>query len=150
MPYYDYDTYIGNYLITSVLSIAIAALKYCLFPLIFANVRKYPITRKTYTLLCWGVNAVLWVFYLIIAYFTQSTANVFAYMFWTAIFCSKGKSILEKRGLLPPKPIRKRCPHCSSRVADNDLFCGRCGYKLPQPEASAEAEPEEPAAVENN
>lgn len=115
------------------LSLVITVVAYGAFPLIFAKVRKSPITKKKYRRLCYGINiAVMFLFIAI----NGGASNGAPYFLWTWAFSSWGTRILEGKGLLddgtyiPSAPAS--APKQSNPVATTDkvCFCRKCGEKL--------------------
>lgn len=145
MPYES-----DNYLSLLIASVLIAIVKYCAFPVIFANARKKPIERKKYKLICWGVNAGLWFITSIFAFMSTGKVGAGAFILWTLVFVKVGTSQLEKRGILIPEEEKIMCPRCGYQMAKDCLFCKKCGQKMPEPEPEPEAEVEEQPTEENS
>lgn len=117
--------------------IIIYPLLYGAFPLIYALCRKNPITSKKFTLQCWGVNSVLFVLYLVLAFFVQSSPSAFGFIFWTWIFSKLGKKVLKNHNLLILKNEKTYCPNCGQVIMTGDLFCSNCGKQMSQPESNS-------------
>ncbi len=86
-----------------IFSLMITAFFYGLFPLLFAALRKKPITRARYRVINFIVN--FFVMFLFIAVNGRSSGTPYA--FWTIIYNGLGASILENRGILLGKMSKK-------------------------------------------
>ncbi len=142
MPYESYDP--SSYLFLLVISAALAIIKYCAFPLIFANFRTSTISKKKYYLFCWGFNLIVWILTTAIFYAPGERVSSGAFFLWTAVFSGVGASRLAKKGVFPPEEKKVMCPRCGHRMKPDCKFCGKCGQKMPEPEPEAETE-EQPA-----
>lgn len=84
-------------IITTILvNILITVALYSAFPLLFASLRKVPITKKKYRWICFGVNLIPEMIALIIA--GKSSGG--PYLLWTTVFAGVGVKNLASRGLL--------------------------------------------------
>ena len=79
-----------------IISLVITLLVYSAFPIIFARVRKTPITKKKYKWLCFGINVTGIILF---AAFNGEVSGA-AYILWTWIFSNYGAETLEAKGLL--------------------------------------------------
>lgn len=106
-----------------VISLVVTLLVYGAFPVIFSKTRKTPITKKKYKGLCYGINAIGFVFFVAL----NGASNGAPYLLWTWIFSNYGIKTLTARGLLSDtaKNIEK-----VSESADKILFCRKCGTSL--------------------
>ena len=85
------------YIPAILLSLAITLLAYGAFPLVFVITRNKPITKKNYYTLCYCINAVVMVLFII---WSGDPTSGGPYLLWTWIFSSLGVKILKKQGLL--------------------------------------------------
>lgn len=79
------------------LSLLVTLVAYGAFPVIFARVRKKVITKKKYTALCYAVNFLAVLFFIVL---NGEPSSGFPYLLWTSIFSSKGVKELKSRGVL--------------------------------------------------
>lgn len=90
-----------------IVSLAITAFAYALFPLLYANLRKRPITARKYRVFCFLFN--FWVMVLFIALNGGSSSGS-PFFLWTWVFSSLGKKILDERYVLlipnAPAPVQ--------------------------------------------
>ena len=141
-------------------SLAITLIAYGAFPLIFAKMRKAPITKKKYRWICFGVNIAVMLGFIIV----NGEANGGPYFLWTWIFSNRGIKILGSKGVLTDweyladdpnriieckscgyrdKNFFNACPQCGkyakqyvylnqeqSAETDGNGFCRNCGEKL--------------------
>ncbi len=100
MYYYDLFTQ-GPivYIPVLVISLVITMLAYGAFPLIFSRVRKKQISKKKFTLLCYGVNLLVMIAF--IAFGSKSSGG--PYVLWTWLFSSAGIRKLDDRGVFDAK-----------------------------------------------
>lgn len=101
------------------LSFVFTAAVYCAFPLFFAFLRKSPITKKKYRLLCIVVTASVAIVFQILRTVSDLSGNAFApALLWGTVFYNVGLSILRKRKMLfdaippqhPPEPVSLSTP----------------------------------------
>ena len=95
---YYYDLFMqgpGIYIPVLLFSLIITMLAYGAFPLIFSRVRKKQITKKKFTLLCYGINLLVMIAF--IAFGSKSSGG--PYVLWTWIFSTVGVRKLDKRGV---------------------------------------------------
>ena len=79
------------------ISLAITMFSYGFFPLLFAKLRKSPISNLKYNVICYIVNfLVQFVFFVII--YGKTSGN--PYILWTLVFTSIGTKILKNKGIL--------------------------------------------------
>lgn len=81
---------------TILVNVLISAALYAAFPLLFASLRKEPITKKKYNWICFGVNLIPEMIALVIA--GKSSGG--PYLLWTTVFAGVGVKNLASRGLL--------------------------------------------------
>lgn len=115
------------------LSLAITVVAYGAFPLIFANARKSPITKKKYRGLCYGINVAVMFLFIVI---NDGASNGAPYFLWTWVFSSWGTRILAGKGLLvdgkyvPSAPVSAPQQSNPVVVTDKVCFCRKCGERL--------------------
>ena len=80
-----------------IISLLITLISYCSFPLLFAMIRKSPISSKNYSTFCYVFNGVIAFVFVII---NGGAINVAPYLLWTSVFSSIGKNILNKKGAI--------------------------------------------------
>jgi hypothetical protein len=80
-----------------VLSIAFTAAAYGLFPYLFALFRRKPITPAKYGGLCYGINFLVMILFMILKGGASTGAP---YFLWTTVFFYYGKNILRDFGRL--------------------------------------------------
>lgn len=95
------------------LSLVFTAAVYCAFPLLFAFLRKSPIAKKKYRLLCIVVTASVAIVFQILHIASDLSGNAFVpALLWGTVFYNVGLSILRKHKMLsgttppqqPPEP----------------------------------------------
>ena len=106
------------------ISFALTLLVYSAFPVIFAKTRKTPITKKKYKHLCYGINLIGMVFFVVI----NGAVSGAPYLLWTLIFSNYGVKKLEASGLLsnvnkPPK--QNICDFCLQRKKDLKIYTSK-------------------------
>lgn len=101
------------------LSLIITIIRYCIFPILFALLRKKNITRKKYRTLCYVINF----FIMLLFYLVDSTLNITPYILWTSIFVYIGSRILDKKGLLENSVTET--PEYDPNLS---VMCKSCGY----------------------
>ena len=117
---YYYDLFMqgpGVFIPVLLLSLLITLLGYGAFPLIFSRVRKKQITKKKFTLLCYGVNLLVMITF--IAFGSKSSGA--PYMLWTWIFSSAGIRRLEKRGKFGSSFINNDLSNEEIIISDDDI-----------------------------
>lgn len=139
-------------LFSVLISLAFTVAKYCAFPLIFAGVRKSPITKKNYKILCWIVNSVLWVAFLVNISYNGGDFSIIPFILWTKVFTSIGISKLDKKGALEQIATtyssddkdssedlshsteniiyNNYCRKCGAPLSKDSAFCNKCGEKI--------------------
>lgn len=85
------------YLPVLLLSLVITVVAYGALPILFACFRKEFITRGKYRLICFGINAVIMIVFMVLS---QNFSNAAPYSMWTFVFSAIGIKILDKRGCL--------------------------------------------------
>lgn len=99
-----YDTFQqgpGEYIPIIIASLLLTLVAYGAFPLIFARVRKQPITKNKYTLICYGFNFFINLIFIIISVEESGQATSGgAYLLWTFVFTLLGARVLKKRSIL--------------------------------------------------
>ena len=83
-------------LIILLVSFVVTIFVYGAFPLIFAKTTKKPITKKKYKRLCYGLNIIGTIFFIVF----NGAASGGPYFLWTWIFSNCGVKTLNSRGLL--------------------------------------------------
>ena len=79
-----------------IISLVVTLFVYGAFPIIFAKVRKTPITKKKYKWLCYGINFIGVILFVAL----DGGVSGGPYILWTWIFSNYGVKILEAKGLL--------------------------------------------------
>lgn len=87
----------GVYMPAIIISLLITLVGYGLFPLVFAKLRKKPIGTKKYTVICYLVNVVPVIIFIV------GGSSGGAYILWTFVFSEAGKKMLRKKGILIDK-----------------------------------------------
>ncbi len=110
-------------------SLVITLLAYGAFPFIFAKTSKKPITKKKYKCLCYGINFVVMLLFIVI---NGEPSNGAPYFLWTWIFSHYGVKILNSRNILDDEAHKNlncvtECKSCGYR--DKNFFnaCPKCG-----------------------
>lgn len=85
------------YIPAFLVGLIITLVAYAAFPLIFAKVRRKPITKKHYRVLCFIVNFI--VMGLFIAWNGESSSGG-PYILWTTVFSALGIKIMNKRFII--------------------------------------------------
>lgn len=96
------------------ISILFTVLAYCMFPLVFASLRKKPISSRKYSAICFGVN-----FIVMLVFVLFGSTSAVPYFLWTYIFSSLGKKKLLKKAVLNAVPFSndvERKPHSDSNL----------------------------------
>ena len=121
-----------------IISLVLTLLVYGAFPVIFAKVRKTPITKKKYKWLCYGINFIG----IIIFVALDGGASGGPYILWTWIFSNYGVKTLEAKGILSDvTPIEEEtievvnnkvcfCRKCGTHLEDDSRFCRKCGTEI--------------------
>lgn len=86
----------GLFFIILLISLVLTLFVYGAFPVIFAKTRKKPITKKKYRILCYGINSIGILFFIVF----NEAASAGPYLLWTWIFSKYGIKTLESKGLL--------------------------------------------------
>lgn len=112
------------------ISLIVTVLAYGAFPIIFAKMRKKPITCKKYKCLCYGINFLVMVIFIGIS----GTSSGVPYLLWTWVFSKYGTKILGTKGValdsdyLPDDPNRvTECKSCGYRDKNYFNSCPKCG-----------------------
>lgn len=139
------------------LSLVFTAAVYCAFPLLFAFLRKSPIAKKKYRLLCIVVTASVAIVFQILRTVSDLSGNAFVpALLWGTVFYNVGLSILRKRRMLsgttppqqPPEPVSSLTPAPdaspapakptpSPPITETWYTCPSCGCLLPTGEICA-------------
>ena len=121
-----------------VISLVVTLFVYGAFPVIFAKMRKTPITKKKYKRLCYGINFIGLVFFVAL----NGASNGAPYLLWTWIFSNYGAKTLETKGLLAsvvPAEVENvvvsdnkicYCRKCGTHLEDGSRFCRKCGTEI--------------------
>lgn len=96
--------------------LAVTLVAYGTFPLGFAKVRKKIITRRKYNLLCYGINFLIMILFIII----NGDSSGSPYMLWTCVFSLIGENNLRKKGLLEEKSAFLRFSKISNKLKGED------------------------------
>ena len=126
------------FVLALLISLIVTLIVYGAFPIIFAKMRKTPITRKKYRYLCFGINIVGIIFF----FLWNDNASVGPYVLWTWIFSNYGVKILEAKGLLSDVATTEEenievvnnkicfCRKCGTRLEADSRFCRKCGTEI--------------------
>ena len=117
----------GLFFLVLILSLIVTLFVYGAFPIIFAKVRKTPITKKKYKTLCYCVNIIGIVFFVA---FNGSAVSGGPYLLWTWIFSNRGLKSLEAKGILADSMQSEENMAEAPKIADKICFCRKCGEKL--------------------
>lgn len=138
--------YIPILLVSLIITLAV----YSAFPLIFARTRKKTITKRKYRVLCYCVNFVVMVLFIVM---NGEASTSGPYFIWTWVFSASGIRTLESRGLLegwlPDDHVKTTSQ--ASEETDSEIsieadaetetpsaseeepvirFCRKCGFEL--------------------
>lgn len=156
MSYEMFEQGADVYVPAIILSLIVTLLAYGAFPLIFAGVRSEKITKRKYNVLCYVVNAVVMLLFLLAnrdAFFSGGP-----YALWTFVFSLLGVKILQNRKMLEdsqsntgegkknisadkqqnfvlPSSGEKKtnvsfCRKCGQRLIKGSAFCNKCGSRI--------------------
>ena len=126
------------FFLVMIISLLVTLFVYGAFPIIFAKVRKTPITKKKYKRLCYGINFIGIVLFVA----SDGGASGGAYILWTWIFSNYGVKILEAKGLLSDVALAEVetiavtddkicfCRKCGTYLDDGSRFCRKCGTEI--------------------
>ncbi len=95
MSYELFEQGPSAYIPVLLVSLLITLAVYCAFPLIFACIRKKPITSRKYRVICFCFN-----FLPCVAFFSMGSSSAWPYILWTSIFSSVGVGMLERNNVL--------------------------------------------------
>ena len=121
-----------------ILSLVVTLFVYGAFPIIFAKIRKMPITKKKYKRLCFGINFIGIILFVAL----DGGASGGPYILWTWIFSNYGVKILEVKGLLADvTPTEEKtnevvnnkicfCRKCGTNLEEDSRFCRKCGTEI--------------------
>ena len=121
-----------------IISLIVTLFVYGAFPIIFAKVRKTPITKKKYKRLCYGINFIGVILFVAL----DGGASGGPYILWTWIFSNYGVKALEAKGLLSDiLPTEEEnvnvvnskirfCRKCGTSIEDGSRFCRKCGTEI--------------------
>lgn len=120
-----------------VISLIVTLFVYGAFPIIFAKTRKKPITKKKYKGLCYGINFIGMVFFIVL----NGASSGAPYLLWTWIFSNYGIKTLTAKGLLSNALRGKEkqsvhvdkilfCRKCGTRLDEDSRFCRKCGTEI--------------------
>ena len=138
MGYFElYKTSPGLLVVVIIISLVLTLLVYGAFPIIFAKVRKLPITKKKYKRLCYGINFIGIILFVAL----DGGASGGPYILWTWIFSNYGVKILNSKSLLidlqdPTKEMLTHtpkilfCRKCGTHLGDDSRFCRKCGTEI--------------------
>lgn len=105
------------------ISFMVTILVYGAFPIIFSIFRKAPITKKKYKILCYGINLIGLLFFLLL----NGVVSGGPYLLWTWIFSNYGYKKLKKDGLILEEG---EFIENLSEKTDKICYCRKCGAKL--------------------
>ena len=110
------------------ISLAITLVAYGTFPLVFALLRKTPISKKKYRIYCYVVNFLVWTA-LLISDLSKSAAP---YILWTTIFSNTDAPLLPNVTTISPQAFASPAPptEIDTTVPPPILFCRKSGNKL--------------------
>ena len=142
MTYFDlFQESPALFFLVIVVSLIVTLLVYGVFPVIFSKTRKTPVTKKKYKGLCYGINAIGLVFFVVL----NGASNGAPYLLWTCVFSSYGIKVLDSRNLLidlqdptkeiltvPPKILF--CRKCGANLEEDSRFCRKCGTEIKEEE----------------
>lgn len=126
----NYDLYSqdpGSYFLIFLISLAITLLAYCAFPLIFASARQKTITKKKYRWICYGVNFLVMILFMVV----NGGSSGGAYLLWTWVFTKSGIKKLAYRNMLDTKDLPDDEQESASpeQVSNKFIVCTSCGYR---------------------
>ena len=137
-----------------IVGVILTAAVYCVFPLIYAQLRCKRVTAKSYRTICYCVNfavtVLIMIFSLAVSSGSIGGASIWPYIIWTGIFTKPGVKILRSRGVLEGEIAEPQGDEASAKpqegepVGENDMeraeaaestrrtlrFCTRCGFEL--------------------
>ena len=125
-----------------IISLVVTLFVYGAFPIIFAKVRKTPITKKKYKRLCYGINFVGIILFAAL----DGGASGGPYILWTWIFSNYGVKTLEAKGLFSDaSPAEEKtievvndkicfCRKCGTHLEADSRFCRKCGAEIKEEE----------------
>lgn len=143
MNYDVYEQDPGTYFLLLLISLGITVLTYGAFPVLFARSRKKIISKKKYTMLCYGINFLVMILFIAV----NGESSGAPYILWTWVFSKSGLKTLTNNGLIEGnKAISPEdCPnrlaarkHVSQQVGSAQptqttkkiCFCRKCGEAL--------------------
>ena len=121
-----------------IISLIVTLFVYGAFPIIFAKVRKTPITKKKYKRLCYGINFIGIILFVAL----DGGASGGAYILWTWVFSNYGVKTLEAKALLSDvAPTEEQtvdvinnkicfCRKCGTNLETDSRFCRKCGTEI--------------------
>ena len=89
------------FLFLALFSLTVSLVVYCVFPLIYAKLKKQEITKTKYKLICYVANFSLCIFLL---FANIGITYIIPYIVWTCIFSDIGCSMLRKKRILIEAP----------------------------------------------
>ena len=142
-----------------IVGVILTAAVYCVFPLIYAQLRCKRVTAKSYRTICYCVNfavtVLIMIFSLAVSSGSIGGASIWPYIIWTGIFTKPGVKILRSRGVLEgeiaepqegeapaendalcaeaaqnARQTLRFCTRCGFELAENSWFCSRCGASV--------------------
>ena len=139
MGYFDlFQESPALFFLVLIISLIVTLFVYGAFPIIFAKVRKTPITKKKYKRLCYGINFIGVILFVAL----DGGASGGPYILWTWIFSNYGVKALEAKGLLSDiLPTEEEnvnvvnskirfCRKCGTSIEDGSRFCRKCGTEI--------------------
>ena len=127
----------GLFFLAVAISLFLTLFIYGAFPIIFAKIRKTPITKKKYKRLCYGINFIGVIFFVAL----NGASSGAPYLLWTWVFSNYGTKSLDTKNLLidlqdptkkalnsPPKILF--CRKCGAALDTASKFCRKCGTEI--------------------
>jgi len=137
MSYELYQQGPSVYIPLLLVSLVITILAYGAFPFILARTRTKTITKKKYNFLCYGVNFIVMILFIVI----NGESSGAPYFLWTWVFARSGLKALASRGVLEghdsdfleddPNRIVE-CKSCGYRNKEYFEACPKCGKHAKQ------------------
>lgn len=119
-------------IIVILVSLTSTIIGYGAFPFIFARVRKKPITKRKYKILCYTFNIIV---FFVFSALRGNPSTGAPYLLWTSLFAHFGAGRLISKGLMekdkPKKerPVEKEYYRASNFTTIRVTACKSCGYR---------------------
>ena len=125
------------FLLILVISLVITLFVYGVFPVVFAKLRKTPIAKKKYKRLCYGMNSIGLLFFIVL----NGAVSGAPYLLWTWVFSNYGVKTLEAKGLFDDELENDGtslsdsdkicfCRKCGATLEEGSRFCRKCGTEI--------------------